>query len=284
MTEGPLERRVAVNGVELALYEWPGEGPPILLAHANSFHGRCWDPVVAQLPGRRRIALDLRGHGRSDKPAPPYSWPDFGADLAALAEALDLRGALGVGHSLGGYATALAAALAPGRFAALLLIDPVIMPPEVYVGRLPGLHGAARRRSRWSSPQALYERLHTRPPFSSWEPAALHAYCDHGLLPDPAGEGYVLACPPAVEAEIYHAASERSPYAAIATVGIPVTVVRGHPYQLNPAENLAASPTYPGLAAAFPNGRDVHLVDHSHFIPMESPALVARMIAELMPG
>ncbi len=183
MDEEPQESRVAVNGVELAVYEWPGEGPPALLAHANSFHGRCWDPVVAALPGRRRIALDLRGHGRSAKPAPPYSWPDFGADLAALAGALGLRGAVGVGHSLGGYATALAAALAPGAFAALLLIDPVILPPAYYTGApLPGAHGAARRRSHWPSPEAFYERLHAREPFSRWEPAALRAYCRHGLL------------------------------------------------------------------------------------------------------
>jgi lipase len=281
MSDLPQERRIAVNGVELAVYEWPGEGPPILLAHANSFHGRCWDPVAAALPGRRRIALDLRGHGRSAKPAPPYLWPDFGADLAELARALDLRGAIGVGHSLGGYATALAAAQTPERFAALLLIDPVILPREAYAGApLPGVHGAARRRNQWPSPAALYERLHAREPFSRWAPAALHAYCDHGLLPDPGGDGYVLACPPAVEADIYHNSTVHSPYDAIATVAIPVTVVRAHRHAINPATDLSASPTWPGLAAAFPAGRDRHLTDHSHFIPMEDPALTARLIAE----
>ncbi len=283
MAEEPRESRVAVNGVELAVYEWPGEGPPIIFAHANGFHGRCWGPVAELLPGRRRIAFDLRGHGLSDKPEPPYRWPDFGADLAGLARALGLRGAIGVGHSLGGYATALAASLAPEAFAALLLIDPVILPPDHYTGRLPGVHGAARRRARWASPQALYERLHAQFPFSRWQEAALRAYCDHGLLPAPDGDGYLLACPPAVEADLYHAATEHAIYDAIATVAIPVTVMRGHPHQLAPAENLAASPTYPGLAAAFPNGRDLHLRDHSHFIPMESPALVAQTIAGL-PG
>jgi pimeloyl-ACP methyl ester carboxylesterase len=281
MAEQPLERRVAVNGVELAVYEWPGDGPPLLLAHATSFHGRCWDPVAELLPGRRRVAFDHRGHGRSAKPEPPYRWADFGADTAALAAALDLRGAVAVGHSLGGYAATLAAALAPGRLAALLLLDPVILAPERYVGRTPGAHGAARRRAHWSSPRAFYERLHDRPPFSRWQPAALHAYCDHGLLRNPAGHDYVLACPPAVEADIYQGATERPLYAEIAALKIPAVVVRGHPYQDNPAEDLSASPTFPGLAGAFPNGRDVFLPDHDHFIPMVDPALVARMAAEL---
>lgn len=284
MSESPHERTITVNGIELALYEWPGDGPPIVLAHANGFHARCWDPVAALLPGRRRIAFDLRGHGRSAKPPPPYHWPAFATDLAALVEALDLRGAVGVGHSLGGYAAALAAALAPDRFAALLLLDPVILPPEVYGQRMPGLHGTAKRRAHWPSPAALYERLHSRPPFSRWQPAALHAYCDHGLLPDPAGHGFVLACPPAVEADIYHSATEQSPYAQIAAVAVPVVVARGHPYASEPTAELSASPTFPGLADRFPVGRDMPLPECSHFIPMEAPALTARLITELAGG
>lgn len=281
MMEPPIEDRVALNGLELATYEWPGDGPSVLLAHANSFHARCWEPVVAQLAGRRCVAFDLRGHGHSAKPAPPYSWPDFGADMAALARALGLRDAVGVGHSLGGYAAVLAAAQAPECFRALLLLDPVILSPERYTGRIPGVHGAARRRAQWDSPAALFARLHTRPPFDRWEPAALHAYCDHGLLPAPDGDGFVLACPPAIEADIYHESAANSPYDAVAAVQIPVTVARGHPYQLNPAEDLAASPTPPELASAFARGRDIHLTQHSHFIPMEDSALVARLIAEL---
>ncbi len=276
--EQPTTSRVEANGVELAVYTWPGEGPPIIFAHANGFHGRCWAPVIAQLAGRHRIAYDQRGHGQSARPAPPYRWPDLGADLAALARALGLRGALGVGHSLGGYATALAAALAPEVFAALLLIDPVILPLHHYIGRLPGVHGAARRRNHWISPAAFYQRLHTRSPFNQWHPLALHAYCNHGLRRLPGGQGYELACPPAVEAEIYHTASEHAIYEAIAAVHIPVTVVRGHPYLEDPLANLSASPTTPDLATAFPNGRDLHLTGHGHFIPMEDPDLVARLI------
>ena len=84
--------------------------------------------------GRRCIAFDARGHGRSSKPSPPYAWRDFGADAAALAESLQLEGAVGVGHSLGGHAITLAAALCPGAFAGLVLLDPVIRPKDRYTG------------------------------------------------------------------------------------------------------------------------------------------------------
>src|SRR3954469_8271949 len=113
-----------VRGVELAAWEWPGDGPGLLFAHATGFHGRCWDEVIRGLPARRAIAVDMRGHGRSGKPAPPYHWREFGEDLAEVARVLELRGAVGVGHSMGGHSIAMAAALQPAAFSSLLLVDP----------------------------------------------------------------------------------------------------------------------------------------------------------------
>ncbi|NTU82702.1 MAG: alpha/beta hydrolase [Chloroflexales bacterium] len=284
ITPRPLERRVDIGPVSLMVYEWPGEGPAILLAHATSFHARCWDQVVAHLPGRRCIAFDQRGHGLSDKPAPPYRWRAFAEDLVALGRALELRGAVGVGHSLGGYATALAAALDPALFAALLLVDPVIFPPHVYGQSLDELHFAARRRNEWDSPEAMYERFRHRPPFSRWKPEVLRDYCQRGLVPAPGGAGYVLACPPTIEAAIYVSASEESIYPELATIQAPTVVLRGHPHVLNTIDDMSASPTAPDLAAHFRHGRDVELLNHSHFIPMETPTLVAGYIRDLLPA
>lgn len=269
-----------LGAISLMVYEWPGAGAPILLAHANGFHARCWDQVVAHLPGRHCIAVDLRGHGRSSKPAPPYHWRSFADDLVGLAAALGLRDIVGVGHSVGGYAVALAAALAPERFAALALVDPVIMAREAYGTPFVAGEHAARRRNTWASPDEMLERFRHRPPFSHWRPEVLADYCNHGLLPDPAGPGYVLACPPAIEAAIYRASTEEDIYDALAMVRVPTLVMRGHPY-VGGAFDFSSSPTAPDLATHFPHGRDVHLVNHSHFIPMEAPALVAGYIADL---
>lgn len=261
------------DGTGLAWYEWPGADPPLLLVHATGFHARCWDQVVARLPGRHCYALDQRGHGRSDTPAPPYPWRRFAEDVVELARALGLRGALGVGHSLGGYAVALAAALAPELFARLVLIEPVIMPRARYQGQPPTEHFAARRRDRWASPEAMYERFGERAPFSRWQPQVLRDYCDHALRPAPDGEGFVLACPPAVEASIYLSGGY-DPYPYLGQVRVPVLVLRaGQP--AHDFSQMDASPTAPDLAAHFPDARDLHLPGYSHFLPMEDPALVA---------
>ncbi|MHB8630024.1 MAG: alpha/beta fold hydrolase [Aggregatilineales bacterium] len=283
MKDQPRQFRVTANGVALAVFEWLGTEPPLLFVHANSFHARCWDQVIAHLPGQHCYAIDQRGHGRSDKPDPPYAWRSFGEDVSALAQHIGLTGAIGIGHSLGGHAVTLAAALNPALFSALLLLDPVIFSQSLYTGRLKGEHFAARRRAVWESPDAMFERFKDRLPFSRWQPAVLRDYCNYGLLPTVQGNGYMLACPPTIEADIYAGgtALESNIYPEISTIQIPVRVLRAGAVQARPAEDLSSSPTAPDLATYFQRGIDTHLSDYSHLFPMENPALVARYIQEL---
>ena len=278
----PISTRHQVNGVELQLYEWPANGPTVFLAHATGFHGRCWDQVVARLPEYRCIAVDMRGHGLSSQPEPPYLWRYFGQDVAALGRELGLEGAIAAGHSKGGYAVTLAAALAPGIFSKLLLIDPVILPREAYsASRLVGEHFAARRRNEWPSPEAMFESFHKRPPFSSWDPAVLRDYCQYGLVPNPAGEGFVLACPPAIEAATYGGSSGGDPYDEIESLEIPVRILRARGRNEGNLMDMSGSPTAPDLASHFRNAEDSHLPQYSHFMPMEDPQFIAGQIREL---
>jgi pimeloyl-ACP methyl ester carboxylesterase len=282
MSRAPVESHVLVNGVEIALWEWPGEGRPILFCHAAGFHARIWDQVIVRLPETRRCyAFDARGHGRSSKPPPPYALRDFGSDAAALARRLGLSGALGVGHSLGGHAVTLLAALCPDAFAGLLLLDPVIQSKDKYSGPWTEGRFVAKRRKRWTSPEEMFESFRNRPPFDAWDRGVLRDYCQYGLLPD--GEDYILACSPEIEASIYEAspAVESNIYPEIATIAIPVQVVRAGRVR-DPANVMGVSPTAPELASSFTRGADTLLPEHSHFIPMESPQLIAKLIADAL--
>ncbi|MGH2609103.1 MAG: alpha/beta fold hydrolase [Tepidiformaceae bacterium] len=271
----PIESRIRANGVELAVYEWPGESVPVFFAHATGFHARCWDQVIAKLPGRRCVAIDMRGHGRSEKPEPNYDWRRFGEDVAGVARELRAEGWIAVGHSKGGHAVTYAAALEPGIFRSLILLDPVILPRERYGRAHMGEHFASRRRNHWQSPEEMFERFHSRAPFKSWERAVLKDYCDYGLLPNADGGGYVLACPPRIEAAVYAGSASADIYDEIATLDMPVRVLRARVRSEEGAMDVSGSPTYPDLATKFPRGEDVPLPQHSHFIPMENTALVA---------
>lgn len=286
--EHPREERLRANGIELAYFEWGTafreHGAPLLLAHATGFHARCWDQVVRHLGERHVIALDQRGHGRSDKTA-ITSWEIFGRDLDAFVRQLDLRQVIGVGHSMGGHALVDAAAASPQRFRQLVLLDPVIGAPGAYgggwsVSLVEGdVHPTARRKRHFASAEEMVERFRNRPPYAVFEPQALRDYCTYGLLPAPGG-GFDLACAPETEASIYMTSlTNPGVHASIRALDLPVLVVRAK--QAPPersAMDFSFSPTWPGLAQAFRRGRDLLWADHTHFLPMEIPRRVAELI------
>lgn len=278
MEEGPVsapELHFVTNGAQrLAVWEWRGESPTLLFAHATGFHGRCWDHIVRRFAGHRVLALEFRGHGRSSIPAPPIPWPEFGRDVEAVAHHFELRGVTAVGHSMGGHSLVSAAISDPALFSALVLVDPVILPRRRYHAPPPDASYIARRRNHFSSAEAMYQRFHARLPFSAWQQEALRNYCDHGLRPE--ADGFVLACPPEVEAAIYGRcnAPENDLYEDMPAARIPVTVMRAGTVPTPGKFDINASPTAPELASCFPRGRDVFLPDHNHYIPMEAPELV----------
>lgn len=272
---------VAAGDQQLAVWDWPGDEPAFLFAHATSFHGRCWDAIIRRFRGRRCLAFDARGHGRSSKPPAPYHWGVFRADVVALIDHFRIRGAVGIGHSMGGHTLAAVAALRPEAFRALVLADPTIRGPEDY--QTPGFDVSfvRRRRIRWRSADDMFESFRGRPPFASWKPEVLRDYCEFGLLPD--GDAFVLACPPDVETSIYENSKEPETklFDLLGRVRIPVVVLRaGYDGDLG----FRRSPTDPELASRFPNGRDVWLRDRTHFIPMEAPELVTEYIARQAGG
>ena len=183
---------------------------PCLLAHATGFHARCWDCVVAELPAARHvIALDQRGHGRSAK-IPPFNWESFGSDLAAFVAKLNLQRLIGVGHSMGGHAVVQAAA----REGSTLRTPGARRSGDHGSGALRGnerndgsasnpvLTRQQNATNQWRSWEAMFERLRGRGSFAVWRDDALEDYCRFGLLPNPDGPDWMLACPPWVEASI----------------------------------------------------------------------------------
>ena len=167
--------------------------------HATGFHARCWDQVVAKLPENWHIfAVDMRGHGRSSN-TEPFTWEQFGDDLIRVSQALQLKDAIGVGHSMGGHCVTHAAGHHAEFFRHLVLVDPVIfhqMSTERGDQRFASVeeHPVARRRGHFSS---IDEMRSATPimPYKIWQRAVFDDYCEYGLLPAASGEGFELACP-----------------------------------------------------------------------------------------
>jgi pimeloyl-ACP methyl ester carboxylesterase len=98
---------------------------PLVLLHGLQDCAANWDGAADRLADRYRvIALDLRGHGDSDRSAEgAYSQADFSSDIGRLLGELDLGQVVLVGHSYGGKVATAYASANPDRIAALIVVD-----------------------------------------------------------------------------------------------------------------------------------------------------------------
>src|SRR4029077_3194018 len=83
-------------------YEDHGQGDPVVLVHGYLLDGRSWEKQETALlaAGYRVITYDRRGFGASSRPSVGYDYDTLATDLAALLDALDLRGAVLVGFGV----------------------------------------------------------------------------------------------------------------------------------------------------------------------------------------
>ncbi|MNQ62561.1 Non-heme chloroperoxidase [compost metagenome] len=130
------------DGTELFYKDW-GSGQPIVFHHGWPLSGDDWDNQMLFFlsKGYRVIAHDRRGHGRSTQTAQGNDMDTYAADLAELAEHLDLKNAVHIGHSTGGGEVArYVAHHGAGRVAKAVLIGavpPIMLQTEKNPGGLP---------------------------------------------------------------------------------------------------------------------------------------------------
>jgi non-heme chloroperoxidase len=130
------------DGTELFYKDW-GSGQPIVFHHGWPLSGDDWDNQMLFFlsKGYRVIAHDRRGHGRSSQTAQGNDMDTYAADLAELAEHLDLKDAVHIGHSTGGGEVArYVARHGAGRVAKAVLIGavpPIMLQTEKNPNGLP---------------------------------------------------------------------------------------------------------------------------------------------------
>jgi len=121
-----VHRLPAATDVSLHALVWDGgDGAPVVLLHGLASNCRTWEAVGARLHGLGHpvVALDLRGHGRSDKPDDGYDFATMGDDVLAVVDGLGYRSSVLVGQSTGGNLVVDLAHRAPDRVAAVVGVD-----------------------------------------------------------------------------------------------------------------------------------------------------------------
>jgi len=293
-----------VNPQDL-LHDFGGDGPLIHLAHANGFPPASYDPFAQTLisplssnnverivPNAACSSRDSEALGKTTgrgfhviglpaRPLWPHSrpesapnWHTFADDLTHGLDHLQLKHMIGIGHSMGGVFTLLAAVHRPDLFRAIVLIDPVIMPPVILAllwlmrrsglsQRQPLVQGALRRRRVWPSRQACYDHYRSKPLFAKWPETNLRAYIDAGTRPTQDGR-VELVFPPEWEAHIF-ATPPTDIWRYVPKLSAPVLVIRGeHSDTFRPQSQQR-------MARLLPGARFSLITDAGHLVPMERP-------------
>ena len=260
------------------------------LAAANGFPPQVYCPLVKFLGDCCAVYVLPPLAMRSAAPPPRrLRWLFLADEMAQHLRSLGLRGLIGMGHSLGGTLSLLAAARHPGLFRALVLLDPVVFPYRYLLPlallRLLGLHHrfplaaqARRRRAVFPSREDAAAHYRKRPLFARWHPEAFEAYIEHGLIPIAGGQKRVrLAYPPAWEAAIF-ASTPLSVWYWARKVRLPTLVVYGE------HTNTFLPPARRKLQRLWPHAQFVALPQAGHMFPMERPAETAEVLRRWLEG
>lgn len=258
-----------------------GSGGLLHFAHANAYPPACYRRFLQPfLADYQVLALTQRPLWPQTDPQALNSWQDFAADLIRFFEQEGLRDVVGMGHSLGAVATMYAAVQRPDLFRAIVLIEPVFLPPQILqmaaaypdkAAEQPFVLRALHRRNRWPSRQAAFDRFREKSVFGRWADEALWDYVNNGIHEED-GE-FVLTYPREWESRVYARPPllvwEQVPQLTVPTLALRATETDTlFPESWQLWQDLQPEATF------------VEMEDVGHMLPMERPLSVAQTIQE----
>lgn len=194
-------------------FEFGGNGLPLHFLHANGYPPECYKPLLELLITEYRVfGMALRPLWENTRPEDIDDWYIFSHDLLRFLTPPQPVPVIGVGHSIGAIVTLRAALRNPGKFRALILLDPVLFIPQRLVdwkvqrakdskaGTL--IQGALKRRREFTDLETLFAGYRDREIFRYLSDDHLRDYIKGITKPAPNG-GYELLYSPEWEARIY---------------------------------------------------------------------------------
>jgi len=177
---------------ELIPYDdFGGSGPLLHFAHSNGYPPGCFRQMLQPLTADYHVVgIHLRPLWPGSEPQEMESWDVIAADLRQFFAQQGYRQAIGVGHSLGAVATMMAAWQDPDLFRALVLIEPVFLPPKILdvltvqpemAEKMPLVPSTRRRRTDWPDRQSAFDHFRPKSVFKRWPDEVLWDYVNYGF-------------------------------------------------------------------------------------------------------
>ena len=262
------------------------ELPVIQLVHANGYNPGCYLQMCQSLSNYHITLPFLRPFWPGSDPFETSNpWQQFSDDLINHMEEQGRSNVIGIGHSLGGIVSWIAACKKPGLFSQLILIDPVVLPRKMtmMMGLLPYsikrrwfpmVKIAAGRRDTWKNREEARDFFLTKKVYQKFDSKVLEDFIEHGLKV--VDGGVTLAFPRLWESRIYsssvvmHRFMHHSP--------CPITILRAE------YSDVIFDKTWSYLQKNLDKGRFIELKGQGHLVPFEQPELCAQVIRQCLEG
>ena len=253
-----------VNSVQLH-YELEGQGHPVVLLHPVGLDLTCWTAQVQVLASEFRVLrVDLRGHGRSAVPPPPYTLGGLASDVHALLHHLGLFPAHVIGLSVGGMVAQLLALEYAQDVSSLVLADTNSTLPQDARPAMIERGEAARREGMARVVDSTLQRWFTE----GFMQSDVVATCRERLLADDA-TGW---------AATWRAISELDTEPRLKEIKVPTLVITGELDVSAPVSRARA------MADLIP-GALLHVVPGApHMAPLEQPQLFNAPVLKFLRG
>jgi pimeloyl-ACP methyl ester carboxylesterase len=254
--------------------------PVLHFSHANGFPAPAYRSMLGFLEASFRVST-IAALGMDERHPPSEGWPHLARQVIEhVQKAAHAQPVIGVGHSLGGYLTFMAAVARPDLFRAIILLDAPII--GAIKGRLLGATkafgivdrvtpaGATReRRSEWSSLAEAEKHFRGKPLFRHFAPEALRDYVRFGLVDH--GKKLRLLIDPAIEYQIYRTVPHDL-HRGLAKLKVPAGFIGG-------ADSEVVRRV--GLSTMRSAGFAFKRVKGGHLFPLEHPRIAAEAIVEM---
>ena len=196
-------------------FDLGGNGTPLHFLHANGYPPECYQPLFEHLQTQYHVfGMKLRPLWDDTKPEEIKDWHPLSDDLLRFLSDRETAPVIGIGHSIGAVVTLRAALRNPGKFRALVLIDPVLFVPSFMINwhiirvlglgeRLhPLIQGAKKRRRTFNDLETIFRGYRSRKVFQYMSDENLKIYIA-GITKEKTDGGYELVYSPEWEAQIY---------------------------------------------------------------------------------
>lgn len=271
-TPPPADGWIEVNGLRLHYLDWGGgDRPPVLFLHGGSAHAHWWDFTLPHLSQRFHcVALDLRGHGQSDRaPDGNYGLAAHAADVAAVVAGLGLAGGGLVGHSFGGWVAMVHAGRAGEAVGALAILD---SRPTIGV-RSARMLEALRKlpHTRYADHAEAIARFRLLPAATNAAAAVVAHVAAHGIIRD--ADGTYL---PRFDRRALAGAGAQDLTPHLRAARCPILAVRAAHSEIVDAAALAA------FRVAVASAELAEIADAHHHLMLDQPAALAEALGAFL--